>query len=88
MKFKTVSGTVYEIDNTAKPPRVRRTKDPDSELPDMRKDGEWNNLWLIPEIRLGEPVTLWLECLNPDLGEEEGAVTIRTTSAITEVYYD
>lgn len=85
MKFKTVSGSVYEIEDGY----VTRTN-PDR---GMRADGKSIQIFNTPIVEVGQPVLLVLESLfqyghdSYDTPESlVGLVTTRMTSVVTEVY--
>lgn len=83
MRFKTLSGSHYEIQDD----RIRRV----NENYEKRADGRWLRLLDEPLIDVGWPVVLKLEPLSEigpdDFGDEAEASphTIRITSAVTEV---
>lgn len=72
-KFKTASGTEYEVDTKNK--RVRRT----NAASGMRRDNEWLILMALPNINIGYPAVMLLQPLG------EGDATYRTTNIVTEV---
>ncbi len=83
MKFKTVSGSEYEMSDGW----IRRT----NEGYEKRGDGEWARLLNKPRIEVGSPAYLILEPLSGfgDDDQEEQVenpqATFRTTSLVTEV---
>lgn len=86
MKFRTVSGSEYEI----KDGFVRRSN-PSYE---KRADGKWLRL-INSHVQVGEPAYLVVESLRGYGGDDYGTpddqaddVTTRTTSTVTEVYDD
>ena len=86
MKVTTQSGTVYEF--TKAKDKVRRlTKrldvDPEAEWTrrKMREDGKWLALNQPMEAIVGLPMYLVME----PLGEDEGSLTVRTTSPVVGI---
>lgn len=75
--FETWSGSRYEINKG----RVRRLN-PSAE---KRGDGEWHQLYILPELWIGAPANLVMESLSK-YGEDDygnvGDLTTRTTSDI------
>lgn len=92
MKFKTASGSTYEIwsphyENTGT--YIRRVNEEHSK----RADGDWVPLVNEPTIVVGEQAVLVMESLRPYGGDDYGtpdeaadSVTTRVTSTVTEVY--
>lgn len=87
MKFKTATGSEYEIIAD----RIRRINPSATK----RRDGEWVNLVRKPYIEVGYSAVLTLESLaaeGPDdfgtLLSEATQFTTRTTSTVTEVEND
>ena len=78
MKFKTETGSEYEINDGL----IRRVND-SSEL---RADGVWVRLYGRSSIEVGFPVRLVLESLAPQ--DSGSAITYRTTSYVTEIFDD
>lgn len=80
MKFKTVSGSQYEIRGN----KIRRVNDEFSK----RADDAWVTLLSQPILSVGHPVTLILESLSEYEHDDwggTGEVTVRVTSTVTEV---
>ena len=86
MKVTTESGAVYEFTkNRAKFHRLRKRNeiDPEAEVErvELRQDGQWLKLLSDVEPKLGYPMTLLVEPLDPPF--IEGAVmTVRNTSVV------
>ena len=78
MKFKTASGTEYEVDTENL--RVRRANAGTSTSPVMRRDNEWLKLSHVPQVDVGYPAIMVIEPLAPGAD-----VTFRTTNIVTEV---
>lgn len=87
MRFKTVSGSEYEIRGD----KIRRL----NALAGKRADGEWIRLHNDPEIHVGASGVLIMDSLR-DFGHDDNFtpwaetdnVTTRVTSTVTEVYDD
>lgn len=81
IKFKTVSGSQYEIRGN----KIRRVNDEFSK----RADDVWVTLLSLPTVTVGRPATLILESLS-EYGYDDrggtGEVTVRVTSTVTEVH--
>ena len=82
MKFKTESGSVYEVE----PGRVRRVS-----TYSKRGDNTWVRLKFPPEVALGCRAVLILESLAPLGPDDVGTVrpdkvTIRTTTPVTKIW--
>jgi hypothetical protein len=76
IKVHTETGSIYELDvaNT----KVRRVFHTEASS-DLRRDEEWVQMLLWPEIKTGASMYLILEPLG------EGNVTMRTTSYVVKV---
>lgn len=78
--FETYSGSRYELNKG----KVRRLN-PTSE---KRGDGEWHELYILPELQIGAPAILVMESLSkygPDDFGGTGALTTRRTSDIVGI---
>lgn len=94
MKFKTVSGSEYEIRyfiGAGGSKFIRRI----NESAEKRADGIWVKLVNDPVIEVGEQAYLVVESLRGYTGDDYGTpdeqaddVTVRTTSTVTEVWND
>lgn len=87
MKFKTVSGSHYEIVAD----RIRRL----NPMTEKRGDGEWIKLVRVPYVAVGERVVLTLVSLSKygadDYGtpiSQDSPETVRITSTVVEVSYE
>lgn len=87
MKFRTVSGSEYEIDDGF----VRRI----NTGVEKRADGEWIRLHNNPQVYVGASVIMEMDSLR-DFGYDDnytpwadsGSTTLRTTSIVTEIHND
>lgn len=70
MKVTTETGSVYYFDGQ----RMKRKSDSS-----LRRDGEWVNLLVPVEPRIGEPMWLPLEPLG------SGEATVRTTTRVVSI---
>lgn len=77
LKVGTATGSVYELDMEALAMRRIPGNDEGSEL---RKDGEWVQMLLEPELFIGRPMYLTLAPLSEDCD-----VTMRTTTPIVYI---
>lgn len=87
MRFKTVSGSEYEIQDG----EIRRL----NALAGKRADGEWLTLIQEPVIEIGESAIIRTESLRTygpdDYGTPDGEAdpfSTRITSEVTEIYND
>lgn len=74
MKVVTISGSVYEFNDTRS--KVRRVGSHD-----LRRDGDWLSCKLVEEPVVGKNMMLLLEAL----GGEGTAFTLRTTNIVSEI---
>lgn len=75
MKFTTESGTTYEIDLDEG--RVRRL--PSQYGEGLRKDNDWIDLQILPDVTVGSPCTMILAPLG------QGGSTMRRTTIVMTV---
>lgn len=89
MKVTTESGAVYEFTKDgSKFRRLRKRNDIDPhaevERVELRQDGQWLKLFSKAEPRLGYPMTLMVEPLDPPQFEG-AAMTVRNTSVVVGI---
>jgi hypothetical protein len=78
MRFKTASGTVYELDQE----KLTVTRQPDTRSGTLRKDANPIQLLAMPSIEVGYGVRMLLE----PLGDTNTNVTVRSTTPVTEIW--
>lgn len=78
MKFTTESGTQYEIDEDRG--RVRRV--PSQYGEGMRKDEQWIDLQILPDVTVNQPCLMILAPLG------QGDATMRRTTIVTSIDFD
>lgn len=65
IKFKTESGSVYEVDSSAC--RARRLSGKRPPTPNQGPDGEWKTYGLISPVRIGKAVLFVWEIADDDV---------------------
>lgn len=76
IRVTTETGSIYDFDQeNMRTRRVNTTGNFEA----MRKDGEWSDLVLMPDIKIGASMRF------PLVVREDGDVTFRTTSYVTKI---
>ena len=78
MIVKTETGSYYEFNR--KLSEVRRWHFDEENV--LRRDGEWVKCVVVAPINVGEAMQMWLDI------REDGVVTSRVTSYVTEIIKD